>query len=173
MAVNHTWVPSSHELGLQPITDTSTTQNHPLGKIVHARNETNGGAEFIYLKGVVNTVVGSLVSYDPVAGTTVLAPNTGVSLGDPCAVAMSANVASQYGWYCVQGVVPVKKPAVKALPQSLIYLSTTAGRVRTSAYSGRNVLGAKTVNTTTITTTTSTVNVLISRPHFQGKQLSV
>lgn len=169
----HSWIPVNNRLGLQPIEDTSTTQNHELGAIVAARHATYGAAEFIYLKGVASTVAGALVSFDPVAGTTTLSPNTGVSLGNPCAVAMSANIDSQYGWYAIEGAVPVKKPAVKAQPASLIYLSTTAGRVRTSAYSGRNVIGAKSVNTTTITTTTSTVNVLLQRPSFQGKQLSV
>lgn len=169
----HNYIPTTEQLGLQPIEDTSTVKNHALGKIIAARHETYGGCEFIYLQGVANTVVGSLVSFDPVAGTTTLSPITGVSNGNPCAVAMSANVASQYGWYQIAGVVPIKKPAVKAQPASLIYLSTTAGRVRTSSYSGRGVIGAKTVNTTTITTTTSTVNVLINRPCFQPALRSI
>lgn len=165
----HNYIPVEGTLGIQPIEDTSTTQMHELGKIVTARHSTYGFGEFIYLKGVASTVAGSLVTYSPTLGTTTLAPASGYNLSDPVAVSMSANVASQYGWYQIGGDVPVKKPAVKALPTSNVYVSGTAGRVRTSAYSGRQVLGAKIQGTTTITTTTSTVVVTINRPHIQGK----
>lgn len=165
------YVLDTERIGHQPIADTSTTQNHPLGTIVTARDETYGAGEFIYLKGVGSTVVGSLVTYNTSAGTTTLAPASGSALGGSFAVAMSANVANQYGWYQISGAAVIKKPAVKAQPDSPIYLSTTAGRVRTSSYSGRLVLGARTANTTTVTTTTSTVTVIINRPHWSGKDL--
>ena len=135
--MSHDWIHTNGEIGVQPIADTSTVQKHPLGKIVPGTSVTYGGGEFIYLKGVASTVVGSLVTYDPYVGTTTLSPATGYNLSDPVAVAMSANVASQYGWYQIAGAAVIKKPAVKAQPTSNIYLSGTAGRVRTSAYSGR------------------------------------
>jgi len=81
----------------QPIGDTSTTKKHTLGTIVRAKDPTYGGGEFIYLAGVASTVVGSLVTFDQNLATTALAPATGGK--GPVAVAMSANVASQYGWY--------------------------------------------------------------------------
>lgn len=155
----------------QNIADTSTTlaTGLYLGKIVRAVDPTLGEGEFILLLGVASTVVGSLVTYSATTFQTTLAPSSGYNLSDPVAVAMSANVASQYGWYQISGSATIKKPAVKAQPTSNVYLSGTAGRVRTSAYSGRQILGAKITGTTTITTTTSTVVVLINRPHIQGK----
>lgn len=162
------WFISSNQLGLPPIEDTNTTQLAPLGTICKARSETYGEGEFIYLLGVASTVVGSLVSYNALTGATTLSPASGYNTSHPVAVAMSANVASQYGWYQIAGAAVVKKPAVKAQPTSNVYLSGTAGRVRTSAYSGRQILGAKVQGTTTITTTTSTVVVTLDRPHVQG-----
>ena len=46
----------------QRIDAISTTKNHPLGTIVRAVDPTYGEAEFIYLKGVASTVVGSGVT---------------------------------------------------------------------------------------------------------------
>ena len=58
--------------GAQPIADTSTVQNHPTGKIVTAKDPTLGEGEFIYLKGVASTVVGSWVTYKSDDWTTAL-----------------------------------------------------------------------------------------------------
>lgn len=150
---------------------TTTIPTPPLapGMVITGIDPTYGGGEFILLAGVTSTVVGSLVTYNSSTFATTLTPNTGANLSAPVAVAMSANAASTtWGWYQIGGAAVIKKPAVKALPTNAIFLSTTAGRVRTSAYSGRQVLGAKTVNSTTVTTTTSTVTVMIDRPHLQG-----
>ena len=85
-------------VGWQPIADTSTVKNHPLGTIVTATDPTYGGGEFIYLAGVTSTIVGSIVNYDD-AFTTAL--NTSAVTGPPrpLAVSMSINVGSSYGWY--------------------------------------------------------------------------
>jgi hypothetical protein len=89
---------------MQPIANTETSAKHPLGTRRRSRSILiYGGGEFIYLKGVASTVVGSLVTYDGASsGTptyqTVLCPST-ANLAQPVAVAMSANVANQFGWY--------------------------------------------------------------------------
>lgn len=95
-------------IGAQAIADTSTTQNHPLGTIVGAKDPTYGAGEFIYLKGVASTAVGHVVTYDAATFQTALA-SIAAGVGRPVAVAMSANVASQYGWYQISGVAVVKK----------------------------------------------------------------
>lgn len=164
----HSWVPTTQEIGLQPIADTSTTQNHRLGALVKARHETYGEGEFIYLLGVASTVVGSVVSYNATTYQTTLLPST-ANLGTPVAVAMSANVASQYGWYQIEGLAVAKKTAVQCTPQGKIYISGTAGRIFITSTSGKQILGAKAANLTTVTSTTSTLTVLIQRPHTQGQ----
>ena len=163
-----TFVPTENELGIQPIASTSTTQNHPLGTIVRAYDSTLGGAEFIYLLCVASTVVGNTVTYNATTGQTTLSPNTANNAG-PQAVAMSANVASQYGWYQIGGLAVVKKSAVQVLPGAKIYQSATAGRWMPTSASGKQILGARAANLTTVTSTTSTITVLINRPSGQGQ----
>lgn len=162
------YVFSGTQIGLPPIADTNTSALCPLGTVSRARSETYGEGEFIYLLGVGSTVVGSLVSYNASTYQTVLCPST-AALGTPVAVAMSANVASQYGWYQIEGLAVIKKTAVQCIPQGKIYISGTAGRVYITSASGKQILGAKAANLTTVTSTTSVLTVLIQRPHAQGQ----
>lgn len=168
MSVAHSWVPCSNQLGIQPIADTSTTQQNVLGEVVKARHETYGVGEFIYLLGVTSTVVGSLVRYWATTYQTTLITATAVQVG-PVAVAMSANVGSQYGWYQIEGLAVVKKTAIAFTPQVAIYISGTAGRVKAVASAGLQIVGARTANLATVASATSTITVLINRPHCQSQ----
>ena len=152
----------------QAIADTSTTLKHPLGTIVRAVDSTYGMGEFIYLLGVASTEVGSLVKYNATSYLTVLATDPAVQ-NVPVAVAMSANVASQYGWYQIGGNAVVKKTGVAVTPQVNVFLSATAGRVKGIASAGLQVCAARSANLTTVVTTTSTVVVTIDRPHLQSQ----
>lgn len=125
-------------VGAQPIATSSTTQSHVIGTRVRAYDETYGEGEFIYLKGVASTVVGDLVVYDEKANTTTRA--VAGSRG-PAAVAMSANVASQYGWYQIAGSAVVKAGTVSA--NGNVYLTATAGTVDDAVVSGDKVDGAR------------------------------
>lgn len=156
--------------GAQPIATTSTTQKHPLGQRVRAYDDTYGYGEFLYLLGVASTVVGSTVLYDATTWQTALISSTnGKNKGVPVAVAMSANVDSQYGWYQDSGNAVMKKTGVAVSPQVPIFISATSGRIMPTATAGVQILGAKSANLTTIVTTTSTVVVTINRPHTQGQ----
>lgn len=165
------YINSTGIAGSQPIADTSTVQNHPLGTIVRAVDPTYGAGEFIYLKGVASTVVGDVVTYVASTGATVRSLTSGVvNGGAPLAVAMSANVASQYGWYQIAGDAVIKKTAVKVDPAGTtkVYLSATSGRVMQTSVAGRQVIGARWITATTVTSTTSTAIATINRPHQQG-----
>lgn len=160
-----------HDLvAAQPITDISTTQNHPLGTKVNATDPTYGRGEFIYLLGIGSTVVGSLVKYNATTyQTALLSVANGKNKGVPVAVAMSANVASSYGWYQISGNAVIKKTGVAVTPQVPIFISGTDSRMKVLASAGQQILGAQTANLTTIVTTTSTVVVTINRPFTQGQ----
>lgn len=154
--------------GAQPIAINETTQKHKLGTIVRGWDDTYGEGEFIYLLGVASTIVGSVVKYNATTWQTVLAVNTAVQ-AVPVAVAMAATVASEYGWYQIGGNAVVKKTAVAVTPQVTLFLSATAGRVKVIASAGLQVVGARSANLTTVTSTTSTVVVMINRPHLQSQ----
>lgn len=160
-----------HDLaGAQPIADISTTQNHPLGTRVNGTDPTYGRGEFIYLLGVASTVTGMVVKYNATTyQTALLSVTNGKNKGVPVAVAMSANVASSYGWYQTSGNAVVKKTTVAVTPQVPVFISATDGRLKVLASAGQQILGAQTANLTTIVTTTSTVVVTINRPFAQGQ----
>lgn len=133
-------------VGTQPIADTSTVQNHALGTIVGATDPTYGAGEFIYLKGVASTVLGSWVTYNADDFSTVL---TVADAFGPVAVSMSINVASQYGWYQIQGKA-VGKAAAAFADDGLVYLTAGAGIVDDAVVAGDLVfpaLGASAVDT--------------------------
>jgi len=161
------YTPTTTLAGIQPIASTNSTANHPLGMTVTANDPTYGGGTFIYLKGVTSTVVGSVVQYNNIAGTTTLVPNT-ANLGAPLAVAMAACTTGLYGWYQVGGEAVIKKTAVKVSPNVKMYISGTAGRLMSTAVSGKQVAALITSNAATVLSATSTVTCLIQWPVAQG-----
>ena len=126
-------------IGSQPIATTDTVQNHPLGTIVRAVDPTYGAGEFIYLAGAASTAVGSWVIYNPDDYSTTLASANGIG---PIAIAMSANVASQYGWYQISGKA-VGKVLASFADNADVYLTSTAGSVDDADVAGDYVSGAK------------------------------
>lgn len=141
-----------------------------LGMVVRAFDPTYGEGEFIMLVGVDSTVVGSLVSYNATTYQTALSANTALLAG-PVAVAMSANTAALFGWYQIGGLAVIKKTAVAVNPQVAVYQSATTGRIMATQASGKQILGARAANLTSVTSTVSTVIVSINRPHKQGQIL--
>lgn len=153
------------QIGLQAIATTDTVQNHKLGLIKEAEDPVFGAGEFIYLKGIASTVVGSLVDYDVYLGTTALSPATG-GVGS-VAVAMSANVASQYGWYQIAGAAVVKAPNAMVVGTDVFMLAATPGSVDDASVNGEQILNAK-VSTTTGTPAAGLAVININRPFHQG-----
>lgn len=132
--------------GSQGIADTSTTQNHPLGSIAKATDPTYGEGEFIYLSGVASTVVGSWVTvHEDDFSTTLLAAN---DIGRT-AIAMSINIADQYGWYQISGKA-VGKALASYADNALVYATATAGSIDDAVVAGDRVkkaIGASAVGT--------------------------
>lgn len=133
-------------IGMQQIAETSTTQRHPLGFRVTAVDPTYGEGEFIYLKGVASTAIGSWVTFAMDDGSTaLLAAN---AIGD-VGVAMSANVADQYGWYQIYGKA-VGKALTGYADNGLVYATATAGSIDDAVVAGDRVkkaIGASAVGT--------------------------
>jgi hypothetical protein len=130
----------------QPLSETSTTKKLPLGTRVRGTDPSYGEGEFIYLKGVASTAVGSWVTYNSDDGsTTLLAAN---AIG-PVAVSMSANVANQYGWYQIFGKA-VGKCLTLYADDAKVWISGTAGSVDDASVAGDLVINAKGASTTTV-----------------------
>ena len=154
-------------IGGQAIADTSTTQQHQLGMIVRAYDATFGIGEFIYLKGVASTAVGSIVSYNTVSFTTVLCP-VGNNRSRPVAISMSANVASQWGWYQISGIAVAAKTCTICLVASGVVGVLTIGLVAGTA-SGKELRGVIVAATASAAAGRTSVRLTINRPHQQGR----
>ncbi|MDH4155403.1 MAG: hypothetical protein OEV01_16630 [Nitrospira sp.] len=154
-------------VGAQPIANTETTQKHPLGLIIKATDPTYGEGEFIYLLGVASTAVGSIVTYDASTHQTVLCA-VGGNIPRPIAVAMSANVASQYGWYQISGVAVCKKTCTISLAAGAAVGVLTTGLIAGTG-SGKEINGAAVAAVASATAGRTTVSVMLNRPTKQGR----
>lgn len=148
-------------------TTTYPTTPNVAGQIVKAIDPVYGMGEFIMLKGVANTAVGSPVIYNTTSYTTTLAPTT-QNLGQPVAFAMTANTStSNWAWYQIEGIAVALKNATAVGNNVAIGISSASAGKVAAATSGRQILGARTANSTVSATTT--IGLIINRPHLQGR----
>lgn len=154
---------STGRVGAQPIEDNSTTQFHPLGTILCENDPVYGDGEFIYLVGVASTVVGSVVNYDTGAGYVTALNTTGLTTPRPLAVAMSANVAGEYGWYQISGRAVVTK--ANTLSMAAGDGLNTASGIAIVVATGAIVNGALVAVVASAKSDVTTVQVVINRPH--------
>jgi hypothetical protein len=138
--------PTFAALGGQDIDVNSTTQKFPLGLIVQAADPTYGVGEFIYLKGVANTAAKGWVHYNADDWSTVKTDPNGIG---PVAIAMSACVANQYGWYQINGKA-LGLCATQFADNGKVYLHGTDFIVDDASVAGDLVVGAKGASTTVV-----------------------
>lgn len=102
-----------------PLTQIDTVQAYTFG----SRVQDKSCNEYIYLKGVASTIVGSWVTYDELGVTTLLVTNA----KGPVAVAMAiTDSTSEYGWYQIAGTCEACISANSAA-DSTIGFETTSG----------------------------------------------
>ena len=137
-----TWQITDTVAGSQGIASVSATSDpkHPVGTIVRAKDPTYGEGEFIYLKGVASTAVGSWVTYNLDDGTTTLLAANAIG---PVAISMSANTAATtYGWYQISGKA-VGKCLTLMSDNDQVWITATAGSVDGASVAGDGVNLAK------------------------------
>ena len=138
-----------------------------LGQVERAFDPTYGAGEFILLVGVASTAIGSLVTYDGTTYQTTLAAVTS-NQARPVAVAMSANTAGLFGWYQIEGTAVVSKSSSSNFAATVALGIKSVGKVGATS-SGKEILGARTANAATVASATTTVTVVMNRPHLQGR----
>jgi len=153
------------------VTTTIPTPPATLGMEVRAFDPTYGEGEFICLLGVAGTAVGALVTYDSSTYQTALCPST-ANLARPVAVAMSANLATTFGWYQISGSAVVLKQTNHQIAGNLaVGISSSAGKIvaSSSAGAGKEIQGARKSASGTASSASTTVVIVINRPHMQGR----
>jgi len=123
----------------QAINENSTKKLNPLGTIIRARDVGStdlGTGEFIYLPGVASNAVGFANNFIRASWVTALVDTgTAATILGPVAIAMSASVASEWGWYQIGGIAYIKTLASVAINKPL-FPSATAGSLEDSSLSG-------------------------------------
>ncbi len=170
MVYSPTWISESTQIGWTAPGNVDTSMKVPAGTVATFRDAVLGGGEFIYLLGVANTILGSVVSYqlsDGVSlnGTTTLWAGT-ANTGAPLAVATAAIVASDWGWYQIGGAAIVASSGTVSAGNPLYFQA--AGVVQAAAVNGKQIVGAYAASSNGVPTTNQTI-VTLDRPTAQSQ----
>jgi hypothetical protein len=136
-----------HKPVVGPVTDVHTTAKNTVGE----RAVDEAGNEYIYLKGVASTAIGTWVSFDETGTTTRLVTNAQGRV----AIAMAATVASTWGWYQIYGMASGLALTLFA-DNGKVYITATDGSVDDADVATNLVNGAvgrSAVNETTLLAT--------------------
>jgi hypothetical protein len=164
------WKTADNVLGHTAPGTVDTVARVPVGTIRQFRDTTYGVGEFIYLKGVANTVAGDAVSYNTVDFQTVRAA---AGAGIPWAIgfATAATVASTWGWYQISGMaIANKTKTVSFVVGIAVGISTAALVIHSSSL--KELIGAKVALVASATTTTNNggkIVLSLDRPRLQGR----
>lgn len=145
--------------------DVDTVQRNPLGMVIQGVDALGAFAEFIYLKGVASTIVGSVVTYTPSTGVTALLV---ADMSGSVAVALGLTVAGTFGWYGITGTFPVDVVANSA---SVATTAKNPGRETTDGKVGDGRAAGDEINgffQLLATTTAAIVNCQIARPYVNN-----
>lgn len=137
---------TENRLGQSLVGSVDAAAKVAVGTIMRAEDPTYGAGEFIYLKGVANTAVGSWVTFNMDDGSTALLAANAIG---PVAVAMAATIADTWGWYQISGKA-VGKALANYADNGLVYATATAGSIDDAVVAGdrvKNALGASAVGT--------------------------
>jgi hypothetical protein len=149
--------------------DVDSVKKHEEGTIVKFRDIDLGLGEFIYMKGVANTVAGDAVSW--VSGTyqTTRAAVT-QSVPDAIAFATAATVADTWGWYQISGQCLANKTVTVSLAAGIgVSISTTALVIHSSSLEELQGAWVSLVSSASTAVNGTKVQLGIMRPHRQGR----
>lgn len=167
-----TWKITTGRTGFQPIATVDTTQNHPFGTLVSARDTGStayGEAEFIYVKGVSSGAVSKFAGYNKGTGLTTLAVADG---NYPIGVFVSTlDATTKFGWLQISGR-GVGKCLTAFADNAVCYLTSTAGSVDDASVIGDVVLNVMGRNGATVTVGNLDGVFELSRP-FSANRVSL
>jgi hypothetical protein len=132
------WLITGDKIGMQPITERSTTQNHKLGLEVEATDGSFGQGAFMYVKGVASAENNEWCTFDLHAGAIVrAAANAKGTVG----ITKATLTASYYGWIAIKGVHTGQCLTAFA-DNGKVFLTGTSGAVDDASVAGDLISGA-------------------------------
>lgn len=148
--------------GMQQITVASDVQNHKLGTRIRAIDPNQGECEFVYVAGLASTAIGEGVSYDSATGLIV---RTIAATRGPVGIAMSALVASTYGWVQIYGKAICKVGTVVSGGQ--VFATATPGTLDDAVLTGA-LWGGASFKSATDTPATGFAYAMLAYPAMVG-----
>lgn len=147
-----TWATVDGRIGMQPINQTSTVQQHSFGTIVRCKDvgTTNyGEGEFIYVKGVASGVLNAWAGIRRKAGLTILAVAGGDYnlIGTMCS---TLDATTKFGWCQISGRA-IGKCLTSYADNAVVVFTSTAGSIDDASVASDGVLGARGRNGGTVT----------------------
>lgn len=166
------WISVNGQLGYPKPGTVDSSAMVPLGTVASFRDIGTtqlGLGEFIYLKGVASTVLGSVVSYQvstgaAAVGTTALWAGT-TSLPLPLALATAAIGVDEYGWYQFGGSGICAVSGTVAAGDDLYWQA--AGVLSATAIAGKMVQGMQAASADDVPATDKAI-VTLDRPAAQA-----
>lgn len=149
---------SAESFMVENLYNVDDTQKYPIGQIIRGIDPVLGGGEFIYLKGITGTVLGSFVTYD-YKGTTVL---TVADCVGPVATALAATISNKYGWYQISGKA-VGYVLTGYADGGIVNATSTPGAIDDPAATTDNIVNAKGAGAIG-TPSATTAYISLSRP---------
>ena len=129
----------------------------PVGMVVQGIDPLGCFGEYVFLKSVASTIVGSVVTFDGTGKAALIA----AGVNGPCAVSLTIfDSTAPYAWFGYTGTFPTDTVANTALGSQL-GRETTDGKVGDGFATGDQIQGA--VNRLA-TTAAAVVNAQFSRP---------
>jgi len=148
-----TWRMIEHRIGAQPIATVSTTQNHPFGTRIKAKDTgvTNyGEAEFVYVKGVSSGALAAWAGYRNKSGLTTLAVASGHYEEGVGVFVSTLDATTKFGWLQIKGRA-IGKVKTQYADNAVVYLTSTPGSMDDSSVAGDVIIGAIGRNGGTVT----------------------
>jgi hypothetical protein len=121
------------------LTDIDTVQRNPLG----TREQDEANNEYIYMPGLASMVAGDWVMYSLATFVvTRLVNDASSSTAGLVAVSIGANLAANFGWYQIYGIVAVANIATTSSVSFSLYRTSTVGRAAVTAVAKDCIFGA-------------------------------
>lgn len=117
--------------------DVDSVARMPVGTVIGGVDALGNFAEYVYLQGVASVIVGTVVTFDHLGVTTLIAAN---AVG-PVAVAVGLIVALKFGWFGRTGTFLTDVVANSAAGAG-IGRETTDGKVGDGFAAGDQIFGA-------------------------------
>lgn len=132
------YIVNEARIGVQPVSEKSTTQKHPLGTVVQVNDATYGDGLVMYVKGAASVESKEWCTWDQHNGAIVRGAANGKGT---VGITIATLTASYYGWIARKGVFS-GQCLTQFADNGKVFFTGTAGAVDDASVAGDLISGA-------------------------------